>query len=115
LPAVRHGPTQPGYEDRRRLRLRLPLWAYCTGKQFTIIARNQGPRNIYSQSARLSGQPLTGCWFYHEDLAKGGTLEIALGATPNKAWGLNPPPPSGVLILSCRLKAGIRLQRSDQE
>ena len=66
---------------------------YYPGQTFTIIAHNQGAQNIYVQSAKLNGQPLTGCWFYHEDLVKGGTLELELGPAPNKAWGVNPPPP----------------------
>jgi predicted alpha-1,2-mannosidase len=67
--------------------------AYCPGKTFTIIARNQGPNNVYIQSARLNGQPMTGCWFFHKDLAAGGTLELDLGPEPNKAWGVTPPVP----------------------
>ena len=67
--------------------------AYCAGKDFTIIAHNQGPQNIYIQSAKLNGQPLTGCWFYHADFAQGGTLELDLGPTPNKNWGVTPPLP----------------------
>ena len=67
--------------------------ADCAGKDFTIVAHNQGAQNIYIQSAKLNGQPLTGCWFYHEALAKGGTLELDLGPTPNKAWGIAPPVP----------------------
>jgi putative alpha-1,2-mannosidase len=35
-------------------------------------------------------------WFYHEDFIKGGTLELQLGTTPNKKWGIEEFPPSSV-------------------
>jgi len=67
--------------------------AYYAGQTFTIIAHNQGPKNIYIQSARLNGRPLTACWFYHEDLARGATLDLDLRAEPNTSWGVSPPLP----------------------
>lgn len=60
---------------------------YPAGKTFTIIARNQDPANVYIQSATWNGQPLLTCWLAHQDLIQGGTLELDLGATPNKDWG----------------------------
>ena len=49
------------------------------------------PGNIYIQSARLNGRPLTGrFWITHRELTSGGTLEITLGPEPNKAWGIVP-------------------------
>lgn len=66
---------------------------YCPGKTFTIIAHNPGQQNPYIQSARLNGQMLTACWFYHQDLVQGGTLELELGPEPNKSWGVSPPVP----------------------
>ncbi len=67
--------------------------AYHPGRSFRITARNAGPKNIYIQSARLNGRPLTGCWFYHDELAKGGALELDLGPEPNRQWGVHPPIP----------------------
>ena len=67
--------------------------AYSPGRTFTIVARNQGPKNIYIQSTKLNGRPLAACWFHHEDLAKGGELELVLGPEPNTSWGLTPPLP----------------------
>jgi putative alpha-1,2-mannosidase len=61
--------------------------AYFPGAKFEIITRNNSPKNIYIQSAKLNGQPLATCWFNHATLAAGGTLEIVLGPKPNKAWG----------------------------
>jgi hypothetical protein len=56
-------------------------------KTFTITAENNGPQNIYVQSATLNGKPLERAWFTHEELVAGGTLRFVMGATPNKAWG----------------------------
>jgi predicted alpha-1,2-mannosidase len=60
---------------------------YYKGLTFKILAHNTGPKNVYIQSAKLNGKPLNTFWFYHEDLAKGGVLELELGPTPNKKWG----------------------------
>jgi len=69
---------------------------YYPGKTFTIEARNNGPRNVYVQSATLDGKPLERPWFYQSDLADGGTLVLEMGPEPNKAWGAGldaaPPP-----------------------
>jgi putative alpha-1,2-mannosidase len=67
--------------------------AYCEGKTFTITASNRGPRGVYIQSAKLNGRALTACWFYHKDLAKGGTLDLDLGPEPNRSWGVTPQVP----------------------
>lgn len=69
---------------------------YYPGKTFEIIARNNSPRNVYIQSARLNGQPLGRPWFHHRELVAGGRLELELGPEPNKAWGSRPgdTPPS---------------------
>ena len=62
-------------------------------KKIRCFSHIHGPNNVYIQSARLNGQPMTGCWFFHKDLAAGGTLELDLGPEPNKAWGVSPPVP----------------------
>ncbi len=70
---------------------------YYPGKTFVIEARNNGPRNVYVQSAALDGKPLERPWFYHSDLTDGGTLVLEMGPEPNKAWGAGPhaiPPPT---------------------
>jgi len=54
------------------------------GKTFTVRALNNGPKNMYIQSARLNGAPLSTPFFTHEQLLQGGTLELKMGATPNK-------------------------------
>ena len=60
---------------------------YYSGKEFTITTKNQSPENVYIQSATWNGQPLNTCWLSHEDLVKGGVLELDLGPEPNKQWG----------------------------
>lgn len=64
------------------------------GKTFKVVARNNSPENKYILSARLNGVPLHRCWFTHEELMAGGTLEFEMGNKPNKNWGVEQVPPS---------------------
>lgn len=82
---------------------------YYSGGEFKIIANNASEENVYIQSAQLNGTPLNNCWFYHEDFAKGGTLELTLGDTPNKEWGVDVLPPS-VSASEDVLISGIKLE-----
>lgn len=61
---------------------------YATGKRFTIIAKGNSRENIYIQSASLNGRPYNKSYLLHKDIAAGGTLELVMGSTPNKGWGL---------------------------
>jgi putative alpha-1,2-mannosidase len=45
------------------------------GHTFTVLAENNGPENIYIQSATLNGQPLNRAWLRHEEIVAGGTLQ----------------------------------------
>jgi len=54
---------------------------------FTMIARNQSPKNKYIQSATLNGKPLNGPFIRHTDIANGSTLIFIMGPRPNKKWG----------------------------
>ncbi|MHC4906280.1 MAG: glycoside hydrolase domain-containing protein [Planctomycetota bacterium] len=63
---------------------------YYPGKTFTIKTYENSDENCYIQRAKLNGQPLDNCWFYHKDFAKGGLLELWLGPKPNKNWGKSP-------------------------
>ncbi len=58
-------------------------------RKFTIIAENNGPRNSYIQSVKLNGKPLLRAWFTHDELVAGGSLQLVMGAKPNKSWGHN--------------------------
>ncbi|MEP7107705.1 MAG: GH92 family glycosyl hydrolase [Ferruginibacter sp.] len=60
---------------------------YYKGKNFHIKTYDNSAVNMYIQKVLLNGKPLNNCWFDHAEFARGGTLEIWLGAQPNKAWG----------------------------
>ena len=57
------------------------------GNTFQVRCRNYDPDNKYIQSAKLNGKTWTKSWFTHEDLMKGGVLELVMGKHPNKSWG----------------------------
>lgn len=67
---------------------------YYSGKTFQIITKGNSTDNMYIQNASLNGKKWNKCWFYHENFIKGGTLELKLGAKPNKKWGVEELPPS---------------------
>lgn len=66
---------------------------YYEGKEFTIKTYDNSSENCYIQKAKLNGAELDNFWFTHEQFAAGGLLEIWLGDTPNKEWGLSQYPP----------------------
>jgi putative alpha-1,2-mannosidase len=53
---------------------------------FHIRVHNFAEENIYIQSVKLNGKSLDRNYVTHEEVAKGGTLEITASAQPNKAW-----------------------------
>jgi predicted alpha-1,2-mannosidase len=57
------------------------------GKTFTILTKNYAPNNKYIQSAKLNGISWDKPWFFHDDLMKGGVLELEMGDKANKKWG----------------------------
>ncbi|NDV82612.1 GH92 family glycosyl hydrolase [Bacteroides sp. 51] len=65
----------------------------ATGKTFTIEVENNGPENYYVQSASFNGNSLDNCWMYRDELYKGGTLKLRMGASPNMDWGVKVAPP----------------------
>ena len=56
------------------------------GKKFELNCINYSPENKYIQSAKLNGQVWNKSWFAHEDLMRGGVLELVMGKRPNKLW-----------------------------
>ncbi len=62
--------------------------AYAKGQSFVITAKNNSPKNVYIQSARLNGQPLNRCWLSCAEITAGGALELVLGPQPNETWGI---------------------------
>ncbi|UYQ93337.1 GH92 family glycosyl hydrolase [Chitinophaga horti] len=57
------------------------------GKKFIINAPNNSDANFYIQSATLNGKAYDKNWLTHTDIQKGGTLDLKMGATPNKQKG----------------------------
>lgn len=66
------------------------------GRSFTIRAHNVSEENLYIRSALLDGRPHDRPWISHEEIMKGGTLELEMSDRPNPAWGSAPEdaPPS---------------------
>lgn len=69
---------------------------YARGKKFVIKTIGNAPGNNYIQSAKLNGTPYKMSWIDHSAITKGGTLELVLGAKPNKAWGVSNPVDAGL-------------------
>jgi predicted alpha-1,2-mannosidase len=60
------------------------------GKIFTLRAPGASEANRYVQRGRLDGKPWTRPWIDHAALARGATLTLEMGPSPNKAWGASP-------------------------
>jgi predicted alpha-1,2-mannosidase len=57
------------------------------GRTLVIRAPGASPFKPYVTAARLNGHALGRAWFTHAEIANGGTLELTMGALPNKQWG----------------------------
>lgn len=66
------------------------------GKTFKVIAKNFSEENKYIQSAKLNGKVWNKPWFSHDDIRRGGILELTMGKKANTQWGSAPEdaPPS---------------------
>ena len=58
------------------------------GDKFAVVAHGASRRNKYVQRAVLNGRPLDAFFFPAKEALKGGTLELWMGAEPNKQWGI---------------------------
>jgi predicted alpha-1,2-mannosidase len=56
------------------------------GKTFRITTHKNSAKNIYVQKVLLNGVPVNRTWIDHNDIIRGGTLEIFFGKKPSK-WG----------------------------
>lgn len=56
------------------------------GKNFTIEAPEASHRNIYVQSVKLNGKPYNSSSISHQQIMRGGTLTLQMGAKPAPAW-----------------------------
>lgn len=52
------------------------------GIQFKVIARNQGPENVYVQRVLLNGKPLERSYITHEEVVTGGILVFEMSNNP---------------------------------
>lgn len=59
------------------------------GNTFTVIAKNNSKTNKYIESVTLNGILLNKPFFTHNDIVKGGTLEIKMTNRPTQ-WGVKP-------------------------
>jgi predicted alpha-1,2-mannosidase len=60
---------------------------YYAGKQFTIVAENNSPTNVYIQRATLNGADYTKTSIDFADIVKGGELRLVMGDKPNEHFG----------------------------
>jgi predicted alpha-1,2-mannosidase len=60
------------------------------GKKFTIEATGNSADNIYIQSAELNGKPYDLSYITHDDITRGGTLRLVMGAAPDYDFGAGP-------------------------
>jgi predicted alpha-1,2-mannosidase len=58
------------------------------GREFTVIAQNNSPKNVYIQSATWNGKPFGRTWITHRELTGGGVLRLVMGPKPNPQWGV---------------------------
>ncbi len=63
---------------------------YYPGKTVTLTCRNNAPENMYIQSVTFNNKPWHRFQIPHDDLVRGGTLDIELGPKPNRQWGVTP-------------------------
>lgn len=62
--------------------------AYFAGGEFTVVAHDNSPENVYIERAELNGATLETCHLDFKDIAAGGTLELWMSDTPNEMWGV---------------------------
>ena len=65
---------------------------YYSGKTFVITTINNSEKNLYIQSAKLNGTPLTKPIVFHSDVVNGGELLFEMGPEPNMNWGSSNEP-----------------------
>lgn len=58
------------------------------GKILTVKANNLTNKNIYIQSVRLNGKPVTTTILTNSEINQSGELVFEMGGKPNKKWGV---------------------------
>jgi predicted alpha-1,2-mannosidase len=60
------------------------------GKSFRVVVKNNSGANKYIQRMTLNGKPYTRSYISHQDIMRGGVLQLEMGAAPSKEWGVKP-------------------------
>jgi len=81
-------PSAPDYAMGSPLFTKMTLH-FENNAVFTIKANNNNKSNIYIDKATLNGKTYSKNFLLHDDIMKGGTLELEMKATPNKTRGIN--------------------------
>lgn len=88
----------PLYPGRAELVVGSPLFPGATierpGGRIAIRARGASADAPYVQSLRVNGRPSDRAWLPAEFVARGGTLDFALTAKPERRWAKDTLPPS---------------------
>lgn len=77
--------TSPVFDE---VTIKLDL-LYYKSKEFKIKTYNNSNENCYIQRASLNGKEYNSYQIPHGILAQGGILELWLGDSPNKEWGVS--------------------------
>jgi predicted alpha-1,2-mannosidase len=57
---------------------------------FKIVVKNNSQKNKYVQMVTLNKKSYSKSFITHQDMAKGGTLEITMGPLPSGTWAVSP-------------------------
>ena len=66
------------------------------GNDFVILTKNSSEKNKHIKSVKLNGVSYPKAWIEHQDIIKGGKLEIEMDDVPSKNWGTTLLPPSKI-------------------
>lgn len=59
------------------------------GKSFKIVVNDNSPENRYIQHITLNSKSFNNYYINFSDIMNGGILEMTMGPSPSKTWGLN--------------------------
>jgi predicted alpha-1,2-mannosidase len=70
------------------------------GRRLEIEVDRKDPADAFIQSFALNGRPQQRLWFYHREVAQGGTIRLSMGPAPHPTLGTGPEaaPPSLTLV-----------------
>ncbi|HEY1114258.1 MAG TPA: GH92 family glycosyl hydrolase, partial [Chitinophagaceae bacterium] len=58
------------------------------GKSFRMVVKNNSKANKYIQSMSLNGKPYSRSYITHQDIIRGGVLQIEMDSRPSDRWGI---------------------------